>query len=134
MLAALIPILGPIFNTIIDRAIPDKNAAAKAKVELETKLLEAATAANQAQLDINKEEAGHRSIFVAGWRPGIGWVCAAALAYQFVLAPLGLWVAGIAGETIPPPPALDDMLWELLAGMLGLAGLRTFEKSRGLTK
>ena len=55
------------------------------------------------------------------------------LIYQFVVAPIAVWGAAVFGHPIPAPPTLDGMLWELLFGMMGMAGLRTFEKSRGLT-
>lgn len=134
MLGALLPVLTSGIGTLIDRLIPDEAEAARAKLDMEKALLDAATKANLAQTETNKIEAGHRSIFVAGWRPFIGWTCGAALAYQFVLAPLLVWGSAIAGHPIPPPPSLDDMLWELMFGLLGIAGLRTFEKSRGLTR
>ena len=69
---------------IVDQFIPDKDAAAKAKAEMEMKLVEAANAANMAQLQTNIAEAQHKSVFVAGWRPAIGWLCAFGLGWQFV--------------------------------------------------
>lgn len=134
MIAALIPFITSALGTVIDRVIPDKEAAAEAKRNLEGDLLRMAQESNLAQIELNQAEAQHRSIFVAGWRPAIGWTCALALVYQFVIAPLAVWGAAVAGHDIPAPPSLDDMLWELLFGMLGMAGLRTFEKSRGLTR
>lgn len=80
------------------------------------------------QLEVNKVEAAHSSLFVAGWRPFIGWVCGAALAYQFVIRPIVTWAVPSMGYTIAEMPGLDDNLWELLTGMLGLGGLRTYEK------
>jgi len=56
------------------------------------------------------------------------------MAYQYVISPLVVWGAALAGHPIPMPPRLDDMLWELMFGMLGLGGLRTFEKIKGVTK
>ena len=85
-----------------------------------------------AQTDINKAEASNPSLFVSGWRPAIGWVCALALAYQYLIRPLSGTVAGIAGIVIPPLPGLDDNLWQLMMGMLGMGGLRTFEKVQGV--
>ena len=85
-----------------------------------------------AQTDINKEEAKSSSLFVSGWRPAIGWVCALALAYQYLLRPLGGTFAALIGVAIPPLPGLDDNLWQLMMGMLGMGGLRTFEKVQGV--
>lgn len=91
------------------------------------------------QQEINKVEAAHDSIFVAGWRPAIGWVGVVALAYQYILYPLLLWVWAWlqAKEWVPTtmkaPPLLDaEALWILLTGILGIAGARTFEKVRGM--
>lgn len=93
------------------------------------------------QQEINKTEALHSSVFVAGWRPAIGWVCVAALAYQFVVYPLLVWgwgwmqAIGWVPAELPAPPILDtEALMILLTGMLGLAGARTFEKVKGVSK
>lgn len=92
------------------------------------------------QQEINKTEAAHASIFVAGWRPAIGWVGVASLAYQFLLYPLLTWAWAWlqAGNWVPasvsPPPILDnDALMVLMTGILGIAGARTFEKMRGVS-
>ena len=77
------------------------------------------------QAEINKIEAQHRTIFVAGWRPFIGWVCGFALAYNFVLRDLLVWYFG---ETTAPPALQMEHLITVLIGMLGLGGMRTFEK------
>lgn len=84
-----------------------------------------------AQIEVNKAEATSRNVFTSGWRPSIGWTCAAALFYQFVLSPVGVWTASILGHPLPPPPTLDAMLWELLFGMLGIGALRSFDKLKG---
>ena len=84
------------------------------------------------QLDVNKTEAEHKSIFVAGWRPAIGWVGAAAMAYQFLLYPLLTWVVALAGSDITPPELGDtEALYPIILGMLGIGGMRSFDKSRG---
>jgi hypothetical protein len=85
-----------------------------------------------AQLDVNKEEA-KAGTYRGGWRPFIGWVCGTAFAYNFVLLPLLSWVALIA--SIPVPPAAFDLtvMLPVLLGMLGLGGMRSFEKSKGMS-
>lgn len=95
----------------------------------------------QGQMEINKAEAGHASVFVAGWRPAIGWIGAAALGYQFLLYPGLIWAwafmqaKGWVPVALQPPPVLDaEALWALLAGMLGIAGMRTYEKKVGVAR
>ena len=83
------------------------------------------------QTKINAVEAQHRTLFVAGWRPFIGWICGVALAYNFVIRDLFIWVT----KTTEAPPALQmDHLMTVLLGMLGLGGLRTYEKIKGKDK
>ena len=83
------------------------------------------------QTKINEIEAGHRTVFVAGWRPFIGWVCGVALAYNFVIRDLFIWIT----KTTDSPPALQmEHLMTVLLGMLGLGGLRTFEKIKDKVK
>lgn len=93
------------------------------------------------QLEVNKAEASSSSLFVAGWRPAIGWIGAAALGYQFLVYPLLVWVWALlqARAWVPaglqPPPMLDtDALWVVLSGMLGIAGLRSVEKVKGVAR
>lgn len=107
---------------VIDRIWPNKT-------EQEKQQLATAVQVINGQLAINQAEAANPSVWVSGWRPGVGWVCVAALGYQYVARPL-LIGFGVADNM----PALDDSLWELLFGMLGLGGLRTFEKVKGVAK
>jgi hypothetical protein len=131
MLQALI---GPV-SGLLDKFIEDKDQKARLAHDIATMAEKHAHEAAMAQTDINKTEAQHRSIFVAGWRPFIGWTCGVALAYHFVVAPLILFGAGWAGAEIPELPQFDmDSLMTVLLGMLGLGGMRTFEKAKGLTK
>jgi hypothetical protein len=119
-------------NTIINKIFPDPAQADAAKLELLKLQQSGELATMTAQTDINKVEAANSSLFVSGWRPAIGWVCALALAYQYLVRPLAGTVAGIMGVTLPPLPGLDDNLWQLMMGMLGMGGLRTFEKVQGV--
>lgn len=93
------------------------------------------------QQEINKEEAKSSSIFVAGWRPAIGWVGVVAMSYQYILYPLLTWAWAwlqatrwVPGNVTPPPILNTDTLMVLLTGILGIAGARTFEKVKGITK
>ncbi len=81
-----------------------------------------------AQTEVNKVEAGNPSLFVAGWRPAIGWVCALALGYQFLLYPM-LASFGLARQA---PPVDVNSLYPLIFGMLGIAGMRSFDKLKGI--
>ena len=117
---------------IIKRVWPDPAQQASAQLEL-LKLQQSGELAKLVgQLEINKAEAQSTSLFVAGWRPAIGWVCATALAYQYVVRPIGSYVARLHGVELGEMPTLDATLWELMFGMLGLGGLRTFEKVQGV--
>ena len=131
MLQALI---GPVTG-LLDKVIEDKDQKAKLAHEIATLAERQAHEAAMGQILTNREEAKHKSIFVAGWRPCVGWVCAVALAYHFVLAPLITFGIAWSGAEIPELPAFDmDSLMTVLLGMLGLGGLRTYEKQKGLTK
>lgn len=112
-------------TTAIQRIWPDKSAQEQAQ-------LAAAVAIVQGQLDANKVEAASPSVFTSGWRPAIGWVCASALAFQYIARPLLQWAGVLTGHNWPQLPGIDDNLWQLMLGMLGLGGLRSFEKVRGV--
>jgi len=115
---------------VLNKFIPDPEARAKAEAELRSDLF----AADKAQMEVNKAEASSGSLFIGGWRPAIGWACASALWFQYIAVPLVLWVAEVFGHSLPKPPVLDKVLWELMFGMLGMGGLRTFEKIKGVAK
>jgi hypothetical protein len=118
---------------LIDRLWPDPTQRDAAKLELLKLQQQGDLAQIAGQLEINKAEAGSTSTFVAGWRPFIGWVCGAALAYTYIGYPLILWAGALWFPGIKPPVLGNDgMLYELMFGMLGLGGLRTFEKVKGV--
>lgn len=87
-----------------------------------------------AQLDINKTEAGHRSVFVAGWRPFIGWSCGIALCYSYVVQPILVFILAQTGYLVELPRMDLGEMMPVLMGMLGLGGLRTFEKFKKVSK
>ena len=86
------------------------------------------------QLDVNAKEAGHRSVFVSGWRPAIGWMGALALGFEFILSPGIEWYSKFAGLNLIAPEIQTGPLLAIVTSMLGVAGLRSFEKSKGLTQ
>jgi hypothetical protein len=103
--------------------------------ELATMADQHAQQALLAQLEINKAEAASDSVFKGGWRPAVGWVCAIAFAYHFILKDLIIFGASFAGYQLPELPEFDmGTLLTVLGGMLGIGGLRTYEKKAGLTK
>lgn len=132
-LVAFIPILGPLIDKLIDR-IPDPNERAREKLRIEGELLAAASAQQTQQAEINKAEAASASVFVAGWRPFIGWVCGSGLAWVFVIAPIASWALALFGHAQELPKIDVEYLLELVLAMLGLGGLRTFEKLKGVAR
>lgn len=109
------------------------------RAEIDLKRLDVDVALGQ--MAVNEAEAQHASLFVAGWRPAIGWVGASAMAYQFLLYPLMVWgwsfmqAKGWVPGDLKPPPMLDtEALWVILSGMLGIAGMRSVEKVKGVAR
>jgi hypothetical protein len=129
---------------VADSLFTSDEERAKLQIEaarVETEAYQAETARLGGQIEVNKAEAAHASIFVAGWRPAVGWVSVAALGYQYILYPLLTWAwsamqaSGLVATNLPPPPLLDvEALMVLVTGMLGIAGARTWEKFRGVAK
>ncbi|KKM96466.1 hypothetical protein LCGC14_1177870 [marine sediment metagenome] len=128
-------------GNILDKLVPDREGRKKFDREFKELLEEgfqaeeAAQAADrQAQLEINKIEAAHKSMFVAGWRPAIGWICAIGIFWSFLGQPIADTILDIAGSDILLPQIPEDRLWELVSAMLGLSGLRTFEKFKKVAR
>ena len=131
MLTALI---GPV-SKLVGKFIEDKDVKNKLAHDLATMAEKHAQELAKGQIEINKAEAQHKSIFVAGWRPFIGWTCGIALCWHFVLAPITIFVSAYLNVQIPELPTFDmGSLMTVLMGMLGLGGLRTFEKYKKITK
>ena len=129
MWQAIIPLIG----SLIDKAIPDADAANKAKAELAMMQAKGELDLMLGQIEINKVEAQHSSVFVSGWRPAVGWICAAALGYEFIAMPLFAWASLNFGWQSPPHLVMDGLM-ELVLAMLGVAGLRTFENYKGVAR
>lgn len=127
----MIPLLIPLLGTVIDKIFPNAEDAANAKLELVKLEQEGAFK----QLEVNKIEAANSSIFVAGWRPFLGWICGTIFAYNFLLQPLLIFIFAAAGHPINDLPALNNgEVMTVLLGMLGLGGMRTFEKIKGVQR
>ena len=122
-------LIGPV-SDIVGKLVPDKDLQAKLNHELKTELHKA----NMAQIEINKIEAGHRSLFVAGWRPFVGWTCGIAMLYHFLLQPIIVFGLSAAGLSFDLPTFDMGSLMTVLMGMLGLGGLRSFEKYKHVAK
>ena len=112
-------------NSVIGRIWPDKTEAEKQQ-------LAAAVMVIQGQLDINKEEAKSPSLFVSGWRPALGWICGLACAWNWVGLPIAKLGLALYGVTIELSPADVSEMMPILLGMLGLGGLRSYEKIKGV--
>jgi|TARA_R100000908_G_scaffold60178_1_gene37337 hypothetical protein len=127
-------LIGPVTG-LLDKFIPDADEKAKLAHEIATMASKQAHEANMGQLEINKMEAQHRSVFIAGWRPFLGWGLSFAMIWHFVIVPMITFGFAYSGVVPPELPEFDmESLMTVLLGMLGLGGLRTFEKAKGLTK
>jgi hypothetical protein len=120
---------------LLDKFIEDKDQKAQLAHDLATMADRHAQDLALAQIEVNKAEAASGSVFKGGWRPFIGWVCGSAFAYHFVLQPVIVFVVLAVGVDLPPLPEFDmTSLMTVLMGMLGLGGLRTYEKKQGIAK
>lgn len=135
-------LIGPILELgkgLINRFFPDPSQAAAAQLELlkmaqtgELAQLAAEAEIAKAQITVNQAEASSGNLFVAGWRPFIGWTCGAAFAYKFVLAPAAAFALTAAGHPIELPVLDFTEMSTVLLGMLGIGALRTVEKVKGV--
>ena len=127
-------LIGPVTG-LLDKFVEDKDQKAKLAHEIATMGQKHSQEALLAQLEINKAEAASGSIFKGGWRPFVGWTCGIASAYHFVLQPLLIFIFAYRGLETADLPQFDiSTLLPVLGGMLGIGGLRTYEKQKGLTK
>ena len=132
MLELIAPFM-PIVNKLVG-LIPDKNAREVAKEEFTSAFLAAYVEQMRQQAEINKVEAASSMFFVAGWRPFIGWVCGLGFAYTFLVLPIVNGILTLFGVQEVLPGLDNNVLMELTLGMLGMAGLRSFEKMKGVAR
>lgn len=125
------PVIAASLTAILGRLLDNLTGDDRREAEQAMELLKMAQSQADGQMQINREEARHISLFVAGWRPAVGWVCVLGLAYEFLLRPLGIWAMAVWAPGGPLPPSLGGVLTELVCGMLGIGALRSFDKSRG---
>lgn len=133
------PSLIPLLGGLLDKFFPDPAVANEAKLKLmqmaqngELAQLDADLKLATGQMEVNKIEAANANLFVSGWRPAIGWICGAAFAFKFVVGPTAVVVMAMAGHPITLPVFDFTEMSTILLGMLGLGGLRTVEKVKGV--
>jgi len=135
MIQALLPSILPAVTDIVGRFLPeDKEKRAAAEREIEKQLATHLAKIDIAQLEINKQEAAHRNIFVAGWRPFIGWSCGFAMCYAYIIQPITVFILAQTGHLVDLPTLDLSEMMPVLLGMLGLGGLRSFEKYKKISK
>ena len=117
---------------IINKIWPDKTQAEKDQMAQALALLQGQISMNQGQMDINKVEAASPTLFVAGWRPFVGWVCGSACAWNWVGLPVAKFAAAAFHHAIEVAPADLTQMLPLLMGLLGMGALRTYEKTKGV--
>lgn len=116
-------------DTVVKRIWPDATAEEANKLEM----LKTAIALDLAQQEVNKAEAAHPSVFVAGWRPFVGWVAGLGMAYSFIGAPFLGWISAVNEWPVPPQLNLEQLITVLIT-MLGMGGLRTYEGMKGIKR
>ncbi len=131
-LLALLPSLLELGSKVIDRVVPDKEAAEKAKRDLAAELQSQEFAIMLAQIDVNKEEAKSESVLVAGWRPAVGWIGAFGLGYAAIIDPFMRFISSVMFSYTGEFPAVDtNITMQILFGILGLGAMRSYDKVKG---
>ena len=124
-----------LIKTIVDKIAPDANIEVQGKITAALTEMQNEYALRLSQIDVNKVEATNSSVFVSGWRPFIGWTCGAGLAYVSIIEPLARFIAVVIFAYTGTFPVIStEITLQVLLGMLGLAGMRSFDKKVGTTK
>ncbi len=134
MFAAIIPQLLPIIANVLGRTITDTNEKNRLVNDLQNAFIEKASSIEIETIKTNQIEAGHRSIWVAGWRPAIGWSLALGIFWLLVGFPIASWIIAVQGLDVVLPELPTDILFELTMAMLGMGAIRSFDKLKNLTK
>lgn len=121
-----------LFKVDPNKALEHQAELEKISSDMQMKVLDGVAQMSVAQTDVNKVEAASPKLFIAGWRPAVGWVCASGLGFQFVFGPILTWIAALAGHPVVFPPLDMGTLLTLLGGLLGIGGMRTYEKVLGV--
>jgi len=130
----MIELLVGTISPLLDKFIPDADQRNKLAHEIATMTQRQAHEIAQAQIEVNKTEASHKSLFVSGWRPAVGWVCVTGMGFNFVAVPLGNFMLAL-GHSDVTLVALDlSQMMPVLMGMLGLGAMRSFEKAKGVAR
>ena len=130
-------VVGAVGSVVDDLHTSDEERASASRMmyEAETERIKAGQAIDLAQIEVNKVEAAHRSVWVAGWRPSVGWNCSVCLFYSVVGWQMIAWAVAVWAPAVTPPPQVDvEQLIALLMGLLGFGAYRTFEKAKRLSK
>ena len=126
-------LIGPVTG-LLDKFIEDKDKKNAIAFELSTMAEKHATELAKAQLEVNKTEAAHKNLFVAGWRPAVGWTCCLAMASNFLVIPMANFALALADSAVSIPLIELSTMMPVLMGMLGLGAMRTVEKSKGVQR
>jgi len=126
-------LIGPVAS-LLEKFIPDKDLRSRLSHEIATMAEKNAHEQIKAQLEINKTEAQHNSLFVSGWRPAVGWTCCLGMAANFLIIPMTNFALALASSNITIPLIDLETMLPVLLGMLGLGGMRSFEKSKGVSR
>jgi hypothetical protein len=126
-------LIGPVMG-LLDKIIPDPTEKARLAHEIATLAERQAHEIAKSQIEVNRTEAASSSMFVAGWRPAVGWICAIGLGFNFICVPLGNFVLTVNGSALIIPALNVSEMMPVLMGMLGLGAYRTFEKTRGVSR
>ena len=124
-------LIGPVTG-LLDKFIEDKDQKAKLAHDLATMADQHAQELAKGQLEVNKTEAAHKSLFVAGWRPAVGWVCVLGMFGNFITIPFSNFVLALIGIDIVIPLVPLETMMPVLMGMLGLGAMRTYEKKNSV--
>jgi hypothetical protein len=119
---------------LLDKFVEDKDQRNTLAHDIATMSEKLIAQQNLAQMEVNKAEASSSSMFVSGWRPAVGWCCVFAMAGNFIVTPFANFALGLAGVSITIPLVPLDTMMPVLLGILGLGGLRTYEKSIGVNR
>ena len=130
----MIEVLVASVSALLSRVIPDKSERDKLAHEIATIAEKQSHEQIMAQLEVNKTEAAHKSLYVAGWRPFIGWSCGIAMAFNFIGLPLIGTLSVLYDTPLELPPLDLEVMMPVLLGMLGLGGMRSYEKRTGVAR